>query len=158
MKQRIITIFGGSGFVGKYVAAELAKEGFLVQIASRDPEKAIEVKTAGSVGQITLTNCDIKNYEQIEKIIKNSYGVVNLVGLLFESGKQNFDNIHVNAANNISKAAKKCNVKKFIQLSALAVDKTDNCKYALTKLRAEKGLVLYLALKIISSIILLVFQ
>ena len=139
MKQQIITIIGGSGFVGSYVVKELAKTGASIIIASRDPERALPSKTSGNTGQISLIQANLRDEASVERAVRNADVVINLVGLLYESGKQNFTTIHAKAAESLAKSAKKAGAKKFIHMSALGVNKPSQSKYARTKLTGEKA-------------------
>lgn len=141
IKNLIITVFGGTGFVGAYVVKELAKTGAVIRVVSRNPDRALELKTAGSPGQIGLMQGNIRNHESVKKAVEGSDVVINLVGLLFEQGKQNFSAIHAQAAESLAKAAKNAGVKRFIHMSALGVDKSSHSKYARTKLNGEKAVV-----------------
>lgn len=138
-ERKIITIIGGSGFVGGYVANALAKAGHLVNIASRYPEKALFAKTAGMVGQVSLVKCNVRKPDSIKAAITNSDVVVNLTGILFQSGKQRFGAVHAKGAETVAQEAKKAGVKQFIHVSALGVDKAVLSNYARTKLNGEKA-------------------
>lgn len=139
MNTRIVTVFGGTGFVGKVLVGELAKAGYMVNVVSRFPELVQELKVAGPVGKVVLSKGDVKNNEDIKRSVKGSHVVINLVGLLFEKGKQTFERIHVDAARDIATAAREAGADKFIQMSALGVDKNIKSEYARTKLEGEKA-------------------
>jgi NADH dehydrogenase len=134
-----ITIFGGGGFIGKYLVKELAKTGAKVKIASRRPELAQNVKMCGAVGQIAGIKCDAKDKNQVRDVIRGSSYVVNLIGILAPSRKQNFDDAHVTAARNIAESANEEGVIKLVHISALGIDESSKTsKYALTKLKGEQ--------------------
>lgn len=139
MKQKIVTIFGGTGFVGTYAVEELAKTGVSLKVVSRDPDNGLKVKTAGRVGQVALVQGNLRNEASVRQAVQGSDVVINLVGLLFEHGKQNFTAIHAQGAEFLAKAAKEAGVKQFIHVSALGVDKSSQSKYARTKLTGEKA-------------------
>ncbi|MCH2547574.1 MAG: NmrA family NAD(P)-binding protein, partial [Alphaproteobacteria bacterium] len=86
LKQQVVTVVGGTGFLGRYVVRELTKAGFTVRVISRRPEAALHLKTAGHVGQVVLQKGDITRSETMEGKLDNSYAVVNLVGALYERG------------------------------------------------------------------------
>jgi NADH dehydrogenase len=138
MKNKIITIFGGSGFVGSYIVKELAKTGAYIKIVSRNPEKAAFLKTAGEVGQIYLQSADVNDPDSLTKAIKNSDIVINLVGILFEKGRNTFKAINKCAAVNIARISKEQHVKHLIHFSALNVNRAYESKYAHYKYKAEK--------------------
>lgn len=135
----LVTLFGGSGFIGSYAASALAAAGFRVQIVSRNPEKAGWVKTASAAGQVVLRQGNIRSQHSIEECVKGSDIVVNCVGLLAESGRQTFSAIHAQAAERIAQAAAAAEVGQLIHISALGVDKAKRSKYARTKLNGEQA-------------------
>ncbi len=137
----IITIVGGSGFLGRYVIKELAKAGYRLRVISRNPDAALHLKTAGDPGQIVLVSGNIARPETLAGKLAGSYAVVNLVGILFETGAQTFDAIQARGAENLAKMARADGVQRFIQLSALGVDKAIGSHYARTKLMGEKAVI-----------------
>lgn len=139
MSAKRVTVVGGTGFLGQYVVRNLANAGYLVTVISRYPTQAEELKVCGDVGQVTLVAGDIRNVAAFTNILEQSWAVVNLVGVLYESGKQNFNNLHAEGAGNLAKAASKAGVERFIQISALGVDEASNSKYANTKHDGEKA-------------------
>ncbi len=139
MKQTVITLLGGSGFLGTYIVKELVKTGALIKVVSRNPDDAWEAKTAGAVGQIGLVQANIRDKASIQHAIADSDIVINLIGIRQEHGKQNFPAVHAQGAEFVAKAAKEAGVKKFIHISALGVDRTPQSKYARTKLNGEKA-------------------
>lgn len=138
MKNKIATIIGGSGYVGGYIAKELAKHGYLIQIVSRDPAKSDYMKTIGQVGQVHLKPADVQDTHAIKEIIQTSDVVINLVGILFESGKQRFYKAHTDAPRKVAKLCKELGIKTFINFSALGVDKAVCSNYAKSKYEGEK--------------------
>lgn len=139
MKDRVITIFGGSGFVGSHVVKHLAPSGALINVVSRRPGRADYLKTAGQVGQISLIYTDITNEELTRSLIASSDVVINLVGLLFEKGSQRFSAVHAQAAEHIAKCCTEYNVSRLIHMSALGVDDNGHSLYARTKFNGEKA-------------------
>lgn len=139
MSHDTIAIFGGTGFLGRYVVKRLADEGFRLRVFSRKPQLAHHLKPLGTVGQITLEYADITKPETYESKLKGIYGVVNLVGILYESGRQRFASVHAQGAERAAQAATKAGAKRFVQVSALGVDKADRSKYARTKFAGEKA-------------------
>ncbi|MDX1738447.1 MAG: NAD(P)H-binding protein, partial [Alphaproteobacteria bacterium] len=106
MALNVVTVFGGAGFVGRYVVRKLAAKGLRVRVAIREPEDALYLKTAGDVGQVTPVQANIRNEDSIRKALQGSDAVINLVGILYESGKQKFDKVHAEAAGAIARIAK----------------------------------------------------
>jgi NADH dehydrogenase len=137
---RTVIVIGGTGFLGRYVVRELAKQGHVVRVFSRHPERAKYLKTAGDVGQIVLEAGDLKKPETITRHFHSGvYAVINLVGLLYERGKQNFSQLHAVAPEKLAKAARAAGISRFVQVSSLGVDKAVNAKYARTKMTGEKA-------------------
>lgn len=138
LNQDVVTIFGGSGFIGKYVVRELAMAGYRIRVVGRSPELAKDLRPYGYVGQIVAVKGDIRNSEELPALIKGSYAVINLVGILRESGKQRFDAIHAQAPERLAKAAKEAGIPKFVHMSAM-VDPESKSRYAKSKLNGEKA-------------------
>lgn len=139
MQQGIVTVVGGTGFLGRYVVRALAREGFVVQVLSRHPKQGAEIKTFGDVGQIVLDYADLARPQTLEGKLKGSYGVVNLVGALWERGDQNFTALHAQGAEKLAKMAKSAGVERYVHISALGVETAVNSKYARTKLLGERA-------------------
>ncbi len=139
-KNSIVTVIGGSGFLGIYVVRRLAKLGVRIQVISRNASlKAAQLRVAGSVGQVVVIDCDATDFKNLEKHISKSNYVINLVGILFPSGKQNFNTIHHNLPSKVAELCKKHGIKKLVHISALGVDKNKRSNYATSKLAGEKG-------------------
>ncbi len=135
----IITLIGGSGFLGRYVARRLAKAGYRLRIICRNPDAAAHLKTAGDVGQIALVAGNIARPETLRGKLDGSFAVINLVGVLFESGKQNFTALHAKGAETLALMARDSGAQRFIQISSLGVDRAADSAYARTKLLGEKA-------------------
>jgi NADH dehydrogenase len=121
------------------VVRELAKAGYRVRVVARDPEKALHLKTSGEVGQIALVKGNLALPDSLTGLVDGSYAVINLVGILFESGKQNFGAIHAQGAERLAKLARQAGATRFIQVSAIGTDKALKSKYARTKALGEKA-------------------
>lgn len=139
MEQRIVTIIGGTGFVGRYVVKRLAAAGYTLRVISRHPDNALHLKTSGSVGQVVLMAGDITDPASLAGKIEDSYAVVNLAGVLFEAGSQNFAALHTHGTEKLAQMAKTAGVPRFIHVSALGVDKASGSKYARSKMLGEKA-------------------
>jgi len=139
MRNKIVTIIGGTGFVGRYVVKLLAEQGYSIRVIARDPEAASYLKTAGDVGQISLVSGNLAKPESLIGKLDNSWAVINLVGVLFESGKQNFSSLHAQGAEKLAQLAKQAGAERFVQISAIGADKIVKSKYANTKLTGEKA-------------------
>ncbi len=143
MKAQTILLFGGTGFVGKYVVSQLAHAGFRLNIITRDVVTAAHLKTQGDVGQINLQYGDIRKASTYENLLANTDIVVNLVGLLSEHGAQNFENIHHIATARLAELSAKHGVNRFIHMSSLGVERAVTSKYAQTKLKGEQAVLKY---------------
>ena len=106
MGKGLVTVFGGSGFLGKHVVRALVKDGWRVRVPLRSPHTAQELKVIGDVGQVQLMQANIRFPQSVERAVEGSDAVINLVALLFEAGKQNFESVHVRGAETLANAAK----------------------------------------------------
>ena len=141
LEPKLVTIFGGSGFVGTQVAQELARRGHRVRVAVRRPNLARHVTLlGGGVGQVVRIQANIRNLPSVERAIAGADIVINLVGVGYQNGPQTFDAIHNKGAAAIAEAAKRLGARHFVQMSALGVDKAaDVSLYAKSKLDGERG-------------------
>jgi len=117
--MEVITVFGGSGFLGRYVVRQLASQGLFIRVIVRNPNEALFLRVYGKVGQIQLIGGDIKEELKIHEYIKGSSCVINCVATFFETRSQSFNVLHVSAAKNLAKVAKKEGVSQFIHISSL---------------------------------------
>jgi uncharacterized protein YbjT (DUF2867 family) len=139
MNQKIVTIVGGTGFLGRYVVHRLAKAGYVLRVIARDADQALYLRTAGDPGQVVLMNGDVTRPESLSGKLINSYAVINLTGILYQSGRQKFDTVHTQGAECLAQMAKTAKAQCFVQVSALGVDKAVNSRYARTKFAGEKA-------------------
>lgn len=138
MANGLITIFGGSGFIGRHLMRRLTAKGYRIRLASRDPEDATDLMTQGSVGQIVGLKTNVRNQASVERAVRGSDIVINLVGILYESGAQTFGAVHVDAAERIAKASKQAGVRHLIHMSALGADRAHEAGYARSKAVGEE--------------------
>ena len=131
----LVTIFGGSGFLGRYVVSQLASKGYFIRAIVRKPNEALFLKVYGKVGQIELLRGDIKNEESLRDYVQGSDCVINCVATFFETRSQSFKNLHVSAARNLAEAAKKERVNQFIHISSLGASSKSS-----SQLLKSKGL------------------
>jgi uncharacterized protein YbjT (DUF2867 family) len=137
---RRVTVFGGSGFIGRYVVRRLAAEGWVVRVAVRDAIKAAFLKTAGNVGQVVPMRADITADEAIvEAAVAGSDAVINLVGILYESGKRTFQAVHTDAPARLARIAAQTGVERFVQMSALGAGADSPSLYARSKAAGERA-------------------
>lgn len=135
----LITIFGGSGFVGKHVVQALGLRGYRIRVAVRRPNEAIFLKTSGIVGQIEPVQANIRDEASVRAAVEGASAVINLVGILSESGKQSFEAVQVQGAGRVAKAAKAAGVPIFIQLSSISANPEATSHYARTKAAGEEA-------------------
>lgn len=140
MARRDVVVFGGSGFIGRYLVRALADDGWRVIVAVRDPETAAFLQPLGSVGQIVAIACDVGDREQVAAAVARADAVVNLVGLLHERGRQNFRRVHVEAARHIGEAAAARGIRRVVQVSAIGASPRSASGYARSKAAAEAAL------------------
>ena len=137
-QEQTICVFGGTGFVGRYVVQKLAHQGYRIKVASRSPQSAYFLRTYGVVGQIVPVLCDYSE-DSIKAAVKGCDYVINTVGILYEKGKSSFEKTHETLPENIAKACAKENVKKLVHISALGIEDSQS-KYAKSKLDGEKAI------------------
>ena len=138
MAPRQITVFGGSGFIGRYLVKRLADDGWRIVIAVRDPEAAQFLKPLGDVGQIVPVAVNVADKEAVHAAVGGSSSVVNLVGILFERGKQRFARVHVDAARHIGEAAQAHGVERMVHISSIGAVTNSPSAYARSKAAAEE--------------------
>jgi uncharacterized protein YbjT (DUF2867 family) len=137
MAQRVATIFGGSGFIGRYIVQRLARRGWILRIAVRRPDQALFLKPLGNVGQIVPIAANIRYERSIAAAIEGADTVVNLVGILYEGGRQRFDAVHADGARRVARAAHAAGVERLLHISALGADPQSNSAYARSKAAGE---------------------
>ena len=133
----LITVFGGSGFLGAHVVQALARRGYRLRIAVRQPNLALYLKTSGGVGQIEPVQANIRDDASVAAAVAGASAVINLVGILYESGKQSFDAVQVEGAERVARAAKAAGVPVFIQMSSLGADSDSASDYSASKAAGE---------------------
>lgn len=139
LSSRLVTVFGGSGFVGKQVVRALAQKGWRVRVAVRKPTYAYDLKPLGTVGQIQIVRCDVRKEAEVQAALTGASAVVNLVGILYQTPGASFDAVHRAASKAIAEGADKLGIKDFVQMSALGADPKSSSKYASTKGKAEEA-------------------
>lgn len=133
----LVTVFGGSGFVGRYVVQALAKTGCRVRVAVRRPDRAIHLQPLGSVGQIHAVQANLRDEASVRRAVDSVDGVVNLVGILQSSGKQTFEDVQAKGPGLIAQAARDAGVAGFVHVSAIGADRSSPSVYAQTKAEGE---------------------
>ena len=137
MKNQICTILGGGGFIGRYLVRNLTKKNYRCIISTRKAFQKGYLKTQATPGAIELIDWKSNNFSEIKEAIKNSDIVINLIGILYETRKQKFYNIHSDIPEAISKICSASDVKKFIHVSAIGASETSKSLYQKSKFQGE---------------------
>jgi len=135
--QGLVTVFGGSGFIGRYAVRALAKQGWRIRVAVRQPHLAPELKVMGDVGQVELVQANVRHEASVRSALVGAQACVNLVGVLFEAGRQTFDAVHATAPGLIADAALAAGATQFVQVSAIGADAGGSAGYARSKAAGE---------------------
>ena len=133
----VVTVLGGSGFVGRYAVRALAGEGWRIRAATRRPDLAGHLQPMGAVGQIHAVQANLRYPDSVRRAVEGAEAVVNLVGILVKSGAQTFHAVHVAGARAAAKAAKEAGAKTFVHVSAIGADRKSWGKYGRTKAAGE---------------------
>lgn len=137
---KLVTVFGGSGFVGNHLVQLLARKGYRIRVAVRRPDLAGEVRMFGGVGQIVPVQANLRNEASVQRAAAGSDIVINLVGIGHQSGKQSFEAVHVEGAAAVARAAKAAGASALVHMSALGVEQAAEVSaYAASKLAGEKA-------------------
>ncbi|THD74509.1 MAG: complex I NDUFA9 subunit family protein [Phenylobacterium sp.] len=135
--QNLVTVFGGSGFIGAQAVRQLAKLGWRIRVAVRQPNLAYAMRLHGDVGQIDVVQANIRNEASVRRALVGATASLNLVSVLYEHGRQGFQSLNVMGARNIAVAARAEGVSRLVQVSALGADLNSPAKYARTKAEGE---------------------
>jgi uncharacterized protein YbjT (DUF2867 family) len=136
----LVTVFGGSGFVGRHVVRALAKQGWRVRVAVRRPDLAGHLQPMGGVGQIMPLQANLRFPDSVMRAVQGADAVVNLVGILYESGRQSFDKVQAEGPRAIAMAAAKAGVSNVVHLSAIGADAQSPAAYARSKAAGEAAI------------------
>lgn len=135
--QGLVTVFGGSGFVGAQVVRALARKGSRVRVAVRNPGRGYRLRMLGDVGQIEVVQANIRDTPSILRALDGAEACVNAVAVLYESGRQRFGALHVDGARAVAEASREMGVERFVQISALGASPDSPSLYARTKAEGE---------------------
>ncbi|HMN71061.1 MAG TPA: complex I NDUFA9 subunit family protein [Rhodoblastus sp.] len=138
--ERLVTIFGGSGFIGRHVVRELANRGWRVRVACRRPDLAFFLQPLGRVGQVAVVQANVRVPASVAAALRGADAVVNLVGVLAESGRQSFEAVHAFGAGAIGRAATEAGIRNVVHVSAIGADAESPAAYARTKARGEAAI------------------
>jgi NADH dehydrogenase len=142
MSIKQVTVFGGSGFIGRAIVRALAHQGYLVRVAARRIELAEPVKTAGDVGQVMLMRANVRFPQSVAAAVAGSQAVVNAVGIPFQRGRQTYQAVHAEGARTIAQAASAAGVQRLIHISGIGADnRSSKNRYIQSKVAAEDAIV-----------------
>ncbi|MCI4679734.1 complex I NDUFA9 subunit family protein [Rhodoblastus acidophilus] len=136
-QNRIITVFGGSGFIGRHLIRALARDGWRIRVATRRPDLAFHLQPLGRVGQINAVQANIRYPDSLAAALREAEAAVNLVGILAPWGKQTFDSVQAEGAGAVAKAAADAGIANFVHVSAIGANADSKSAYARTKAAGE---------------------
>jgi uncharacterized protein YbjT (DUF2867 family) len=136
---KLVTVFGGSGFVGRHVVRALAREGWRIRAATRRPDLAGHLQPMGQVGQIQPVQANVRYPDSVQRVAEGADAVVNLVGILAKSGAQTFNAVHVEGARAIAKAAREAGAGHLVHVSAIGADPRSPARYGRSKAAGESA-------------------
>lgn len=142
--SKLVTIYGGSGFVGRYITQRMAKAGWRVRVAVRRPNEAMFVRPYGAVGQVEPVFCNIRDDASVQAVMQGADAVVNCVGILNVTGKNGFDAVQHEGAERIARLAAAEGITTMVQISAIGADIGSDSAYARTKALGEEGVLQHL--------------
>src|SRR3984957_17941000 len=130
--RRVATVFGGSGFIGRYVVKRLAQQGYIVRVAVRDPEAALFLKPMGAVGQVVPLYASVMNEGTVHRAVAGAEIVINLVGALTESRAASFQAVHTEGSERIARISAATEVRRLVHISAIGADPDSPARYGST--------------------------
>ena len=136
-ESKLVTVYGGSGFVGRHVTQALARTGCRIRVAVRRPDLAGHLQPLGGVGQIHAVQANLRYPDSVVKAAEGADAVVNLVGILYETGKQKFSSVQAQGARNVARAAKAAGAGALIHVSSIGADSRSPSQYAKSKAAGE---------------------
>lgn len=139
MDSRLVTVFGGTGFLGRHTVRALAKAGWRIKVAARRPARGFFLRPLGTVGQIDFVKCDVSDADSVAAALAGSDAAVNLCGILFQRG-QTFEDVQADGPANVGATAAKAGVKAVVHVSAIGSDSESASEYAATKAEGETRL------------------
>ncbi len=138
MNTNLVTVFGGSGFLGRHTVRALARAGWRIKIATRHPARGFFLRPLGTVGQIDFVKCDVADAQSVSAAVMGASAVINLTGILFQKG-QTFEDVQAEGAANIAQAAAAAGVNALVHVSAIGADAQSGSEYATTKAQGEQS-------------------
>ncbi len=139
MHNRLITVFGGTGFIGRHLVRRLAACGARIRVISRDPGHGTHLQPMGGVGQIVIERADLTSEPALARVVEGALAVVNLIGILYETGRQTFAEVQGELPGRIGRAAAAAGVARLVQISAIGADPQSTSAYARSKAEGERA-------------------
>ena len=140
MATQLVTVFGGSGFIGRHLVGRLAATGAQIRVAVRQPDSANFLKPLGDVGQITPVQANLRHADSVRAALDGADAAVNLVGILSENRRQRFTTVHRDGAAHFAQSAAQAGVKRLVHVSALGASTNSPSRYAQTKAAGEAAI------------------
>src|SRR5688572_2165732 len=137
---RLVTVFGGSGFIGRHVVRALALRGHRIRVAVRRPDLAGHLQPLGAVGQIKAIQANLRYRWSLDRAVEGADAVVNLVGILFEAGRQTFDAVQASGPRAVGEAARAAGISEVVHVSAIGADANSAIAYLRSKGEGEAGI------------------
>jgi len=135
--ETLVTVYGGSGFLGRHVVRALARRGYRIRVAVRRPDLAFHLQPLGRVGQIHAVQANLRHAPSVQAAARDANVLINLVGILFERGKQSFNAVHTHGAEQVALAAS-AHGARLVHVSAIGADANSRAAYARSKAEAER--------------------
>ena len=139
MRDRLITIFGGTGFIGGHVVRRLAARGARLRVICRDPAHGARLQPMGNVGQIVVERADLGSETALRRVMHEAFAVINLIGILYETRRQTFEAIHAELPGRIAKVAAAAGVRRLVHVSAIGAAADATSAYARSKAAGERA-------------------
>ncbi len=147
--SKLVTIYGGSGFVGRYIARRMASEGWRVRVAVRRPNEAMFVKPYGVVGQVEPVFCNVRDDASVDVAMRGADAVVNCVGVLNDLGGNSFGAVQADGAERIARLAAEHGIEQIVHISAIGADAGSDSQYSRTKAQGEAGVLAHMPAAVI---------
>jgi uncharacterized protein YbjT (DUF2867 family) len=138
MRNRLITIFGGTGFIGRHLVRRLAERGARILVISRDPARGGHLQPMGSVGEIVVERTDLASEDALGRVLRGAFATVNLIGILYEKRRGQFEQVQGQLPGRIARAAAEAGLERMVQVSAIGADRGSTSAYARSKAQGEE--------------------
>ena len=142
--SKLVTIYGGSGFVGRYITRRMAKAGWRVRVAVRRPNESMYVKPYGTVGQVEPVLCNIRDDASVAQVMQGADAVINCVGILARNGKNTFEAVQADGATRVARLAAEQGIVKMVHISAIGANANSESNYSQTKAQGEAGVLAHM--------------